>query len=487
MSAFVTFSVGSRGSAAANVAYITRESATHGEQERVWTGNVPEYVDHNRAEESAGYRERIGDLREYARQLEEDERGRPQQGKGEGRTHYRAVYSFDKEVDDKKAREMVDRHLKENFPQARYIAAIHRDTGNAHVHVQIAARQSDGKKVQLDRGAYRQLDERWAKIYGREYGPEQEREHLRKKQETREWKREAYQARREGRAVGPKPERHADRRNQVQERIRMAERQYGQDRGSRGSISRGVTRDADQRTVGGHQRPVAGREHESTTGRGSDGERVRRPQGGDREQAAGARHTNALDDARRERGGAAGHTADHRASRTAGGADGPGDRDDGASAHEGRGADRGGRRAAAEADSLSRGAEPTHPDVHNVDRASQGRDRDAARSGPADEGKLLRPDYGEVAQRVAVDSAGDGDRKLGDELRRAADDSARPAELRGEPELAHPDLRYLMFDSFLSRWYKSFVFNNGFSASGRLVENRSHKALKTKAEKRVEH
>jgi hypothetical protein len=44
-----------------------------------------------------------------------------------------------------------------------------------------------------------------------------------------------------------------------------------------------------------------------------------------------------------------------------------------------------------------------------------------------------------------------------------------------------------MFDSFLSRWYKSFVFNNGFSASGRLVENRSHKALKTKAEKRVEH
>jgi hypothetical protein len=139
--AFVTIKVGRAGTAGDHARYITRERATKGKQERVWTRNIPEYAAHpDHDERGMSYKERTADLREYARQLEEDELERPQRGGGEKRIHYRAIYSFDRDVTDEKAREMVDAHLAENFPKARTIAAIHRDTDNAHVHVNIAAR-----------------------------------------------------------------------------------------------------------------------------------------------------------------------------------------------------------------------------------------------------------------------------------------------------------------------------------------------------------
>ena len=223
MSAVVKLSVGRAGAAGDNVRYITRERATEGEQERVWTRNVPGY-----ANEGDGYKERTSNLIEYARQLEEDELDKPQRGAGKTRTHYRAIYSFDKEVSDGKARELVDRHLDENFPKARTIAAIHRDTDNAHVHVQIAARQTDGRKVQLSREQYRSLDERWARIYGREFGREITDEHLRKKEEWRAWMRESRERATRGEQPRPRPKRVTHERNQVQERRVMATRQYAE-------------------------------------------------------------------------------------------------------------------------------------------------------------------------------------------------------------------------------------------------------------------
>lgn len=221
MSAVVKLSVGRAGAAGENIRYITRDRATEGEQERVWTRNVPEY-----ASEGPGYRERTANLSEYARQLEEDEMGKPEYGRGQTRTHYRAIYSFEKEVGDLKMREMVDRHLEENFPLARAIAAIHRDTDHPHVHVQIAARQTDGRKVQLSREQYRSLDERWAWIYGQEFGREIAAEHMQKKREWRAWMKESHERVSRGEQPRPRPKRAAHDRNQVEERRVMAAKQY---------------------------------------------------------------------------------------------------------------------------------------------------------------------------------------------------------------------------------------------------------------------
>ncbi len=248
--AFVTIKVGRAGTAAANVRYLTRERATESKQERVWTRNVPEYADHpDHAEQGISYKERTGDLREYARQLEEDELEKPQRGSGKKRTHYRAIYSFDREVTDEKAREMVDAHLQENFPKARAIAAIHRDTDNAHVHVQIAARQPDDKKLHFNDHTHRRLDDRWARIYGREFGKEVEREHLAKKELWREWMREAREAKLEGRPIPPRPKRVAHERNQVEEKRRMHAKQYGLDHADQTG-----TRDNQRRASNGEQR-----------------------------------------------------------------------------------------------------------------------------------------------------------------------------------------------------------------------------------------
>jgi hypothetical protein len=253
--AVVTIKVGRAGTADDHARYITRERATESKQERVWTRNVPEYAVHpDHAEQGISYKERTADLREYARQLEEDELEKPQQRrKGEKRTHYRAIYSFDREVTDEKAREMVDEHLEENFPKARAIAAIHRDTDNAHVHVQIAARGMDDKKLHFNDHTHRRLDERWARIYGREFGRELEQEFVAKKELWREWMREARQAKLEGRPIPPRPRRVAHERNQVKERREMHAKQYGLNHAKQTGI-----RDDQRRAISG-ERPATAR------------------------------------------------------------------------------------------------------------------------------------------------------------------------------------------------------------------------------------
>lgn len=265
--AFVTIKVGRSGAASAHVGYVTRERATEGKQERVWTRNVPEYADHpDHAERGMTYRERTADLREYARQLEEDELEKPHhRSRGEKRTHYRAIYSFDREVTDEKAREMVDAHLEENFPKARAIAAIHRDTDNAHVHVQIAARQIDDRKVHLNHRMHRRLDERWARIYGKEFGREIEKEHLAKKTQWREWMREAREARERGEEPPPRPKRVARERNQVKERRAMHAKQYGLHYADQAGI-----RDNQRRASSGERPATTRGERADRAARGTD-------------------------------------------------------------------------------------------------------------------------------------------------------------------------------------------------------------------------
>ncbi len=266
--AFVTIKVGRSGTAGDHARYITRERATEGKQERVWTQNVPEYAAHpDHDERGMSYKERTGDLREYARQLEEDELERPQRGAGEKRTHYRAIYSFDRDVTDEKAREMVDAHLAENFPKARAIAAIHRDTDNAHVHVQIAARGTDDKKLHFNQQTHRRLDERWARIYGQEFGREIEKEHLAKKQQWRDWMREARAAKQRGEEPPPRPKRVARERNQVKERREMHAKQYGLNHADQTGI-----RDDQRRPTSGEQPATARGERADRPTRSLDGQ-----------------------------------------------------------------------------------------------------------------------------------------------------------------------------------------------------------------------
>ena len=229
--AMLKFSVGRSGTAPAHLAYITRESATESEHARVWTRNIPGYAAHTDHEEQEGlsYLERTADLREYVRQREEDElnEGRERRdGAGKNnRTHYRVIYSFDRQVPDQQLKKLVNRHLAENFPRARAVAAIHRDTEHPHVHVQLAARQTDGRKLHFDHYTHRRLDEAWARIYGQTFGLELEWEHLAKKEQWRAWMWTAREAKERGEEAPPRPGRATHERNQLDERRQMLARQ----------------------------------------------------------------------------------------------------------------------------------------------------------------------------------------------------------------------------------------------------------------------
>src|SRR5713226_5207829 len=110
---YMRFSVGRSGVSAANVRYITRGSATDFDREAELVRNYPDY-----AQEGETYREFRQHLEEYARQQQEDELERPRHGgNGQPRTHYRAVLSFEEEVETEQARDMADEWLEREFPE----------------------------------------------------------------------------------------------------------------------------------------------------------------------------------------------------------------------------------------------------------------------------------------------------------------------------------------------------------------------------------
>ncbi len=218
--AFFKFSSGSAGASSANIRYITREKAAQG---RIWTRNLPDH-----ATEGETRKEQIDNLKEYARQREEDELEKSRTGSGQTRTHYRAIYSFDREVSDEQVKRMIDEHLNKNFPDARYIAANHHDTEHTHAHIWLEARDTNEKKINISNKQYKTLDDDFARICAEEL---QDRslydDHINKKNQTQDWKREAYEARQRGEATPQKPTRAADKRNQITERRAMHARQYG--------------------------------------------------------------------------------------------------------------------------------------------------------------------------------------------------------------------------------------------------------------------
>jgi hypothetical protein len=203
------FETGRAGAGAANAAYITRATATEGRTDAIATHNYPSYITHH-----DNYKHLKGEIVEYNRQREVAEirkhnnrcsrpkANRTTEDAPKVRTHFRAIASFEGRVGTERARDLAKEWIERNFPDARALIAVHQDTENTHCHINIQARQIDGRKIDLSPQRYRNLDNDWARIYGREFGPYKYHDHLAKKEETRQWK--------QARALGeytPRPQR----------------------------------------------------------------------------------------------------------------------------------------------------------------------------------------------------------------------------------------------------------------------------------------
>jgi hypothetical protein len=171
-------------------------------------------------------REKVANVRAFFGSKEQFEKANG------GRTHYRVILSFDVPAANSQIRDLTNRFLEETFPKAIAFGAIHRDTEHPHVHLFLHARQVDGKKIYLTRHEYGSIDEKWAKIYSEFAGERSVHvEHLRKKEETKQWKIAAAEAYRKGEPVPPKPERDNDRRERLAEQRLSAQRSQARDLG----------------------------------------------------------------------------------------------------------------------------------------------------------------------------------------------------------------------------------------------------------------
>jgi hypothetical protein len=181
---------------------------------------------HRHTQEQLPLKEKIENARCYFGSHEELEKARG------GRTHYRMLLSCDVPATNIQIRELTNRFLAQTFPKAIALAAIHRDTDHPHVHVYIHSRQIDGKRINLRSQDYRTIDEKWSRMYSEFAGDRGiHAAHLRKKEETREWKRAAAIAYQRGEKIPPKPERDSDRREQLAEQRLSAARSAARARG----------------------------------------------------------------------------------------------------------------------------------------------------------------------------------------------------------------------------------------------------------------
>ena len=169
------------------------------EREGVWLKEFPAAL------LEAPYATMMGHLSAWADWLEQ-ENIIGHRGCGEVRTHYRAILSFEAPVTTLQAKSMLALWMDEAFPKAQAAAFVHRNTEHLHVHVWIAARQTDGRKINLSARAFRQLDEQWNRIYAQVHEPgcarasAQERNHRMLQATPKRGKRKADRTARKGRA-----------------------------------------------------------------------------------------------------------------------------------------------------------------------------------------------------------------------------------------------------------------------------------------------
>ena len=121
-----------------------------------------------------------------------------------GRSHYRALVSFEGVQGSAEVAALAREWLKTAFPNARAFGFVHQNTDNTHAHLWIDARGKDGRKIQLKNGEFKRLDESWNRIYCRATGRE-EAEHLDKKQKRYDEKQKHYEKRRSHPQSRPSP------------------------------------------------------------------------------------------------------------------------------------------------------------------------------------------------------------------------------------------------------------------------------------------
>lgn len=246
---YLRFDVGTVGEAGTHVRYITRLTATSGDENSLYLHNYPEVV------RGADYKDLRVRLVAFNQGAEKNERTVKRRGPGKTRTFYKLNLSLKGKVETEVAREMAIKYLEQKFPKGVALASVHQDTEHTHVHVNLLARQTDGRKVQLRNGDYKKLDEGWAAVYGERFGKEKETEHLRKKEETREWKKDYAR----GVRGVEKPGR-VDRGLRKDEFKRREVRNYdqGRDRGNQRGLAGGERTAASP--VGGVERSFAARD-----------------------------------------------------------------------------------------------------------------------------------------------------------------------------------------------------------------------------------
>jgi hypothetical protein len=172
-------------------------------------------------------------FRAYVEMRDHEESFPATRGRGRPVTGYEVVFSFDLPVTKREVRLLVEAFLERPmqvvFNRRRgpeSVAnplrdlpagiAIHAEgTGVIHAHVLFDMRDASGRAVQMPPQVWRSFDEHWARIWS-EFArdPEPFREHMRKKAETLEWKRDARERAKRKLAPAPKPERAADLRDQ---------------------------------------------------------------------------------------------------------------------------------------------------------------------------------------------------------------------------------------------------------------------------------
>jgi len=249
-----TIGAGERGASARHLRYIANPQAVREGREGVWLKAFPDAL------EKVSYPVMVQCLLQYADGCEREEliigRNKNQNINQRVRTHYSAILSFEAPVSTPQAKETLSRWIGEAFPKAQAAAFLHRNTQHLHLHVWIAARQTDGRKINLSARAFRQLDETWNRIYSEALNRD-EREHLLKKGETEKWKelrRERPEERREQGKL-EKPERVAHGWNPALFNERERERSGG----NKGETGKGKAEDYDvnEKGVGGDQYRLA--------------------------------------------------------------------------------------------------------------------------------------------------------------------------------------------------------------------------------------
>ena len=196
------FSIGKRGSSAANAAYVTSEKSA----EHISFFNL------NHLEADTKFEARSNAVAyANARQIRE------RKTRKDARTHYQLILSWHGREKTEIAVNEAHNFLNNNFPKVYAILGVHQDSDNTHVHVWIDARQIDKKKLQLNKDRFRTIDEKWAEHYDRLYQTSHLEDYKLKKEETEKFKQSMYDVRRDmGDAIANlvalnKPERASDR------------------------------------------------------------------------------------------------------------------------------------------------------------------------------------------------------------------------------------------------------------------------------------